>query len=110
MADYKEYRKPLGVAGRLNTVNLKCAADEYHVGMPLKYNTTNDNYEYGVTGSSGFAGICIESKTLSSAGDVLAAVTGTDFMASELKTDVNGKLAVTDDLRQGLLSAGIVLK
>ena len=104
----EEMNNALPWAGVARSDELKVAADDYHEGMPLAYNGTNDNYEYNITAPEV---ICLKTVAGVSANDfILCAISGADIREDALKTDTGAVLAPTQDIRQSLLANGVRLR
>jgi hypothetical protein len=99
-----DYNSSLPVAGKLETLKLTAAADDYYVGMPLAWDAANLNYAYNATAPEV---IVYEEKSLAATGSLLCAVAGSDFPEGSIVDDSNAALTVTDAIRASLLKNGI---
>jgi len=101
------YKNGLPLAGKLVSMELTAAADEYYVGMPLTFNGTNSNYEYSATG---IQAVCLEEKELSAEGSLLCGIMGTEFQESALVDGDNASLSLTDAARNAAMLNGVILR
>jgi len=109
---YTSFRVALPFAGEAITQRLPVAADTYYIGMPVKYNDTNDNYEYTATDPEAFivddqfyGGVAASAND-----EVLLAVSGSDILGSLVVNDSGAALTITDDIRQCALTHGIRIR
>lgn len=104
------------IAGDLKTDQVPLAADTYYRGMPLTYNSGNNNYEYDATPAvtdtvAVYLGSGIgASRVLSQPGYDTVAITGSELLESGLVTDTNTAFTVTEDLRAIFAKSGIIIK
>jgi len=104
-----EFTGSLPIGGRLVGQRKKVAAlANAYVGMPMAYNTTNDNYEYNATAPEA---ILIEAGTSIAANKKLVlAVSGSEIISSGIKDNTGADLTLTDDAIQNLLKNGVIVR
>ena len=101
------------ICGQIQTDQVYLKADTYYRGMPLKYTSASDYYEYSATGSE-LAAIYLgnpqaPSRVLSAAG-YDSVIIGGEVMEGGIVTDANAAFTVTEDIRAICAQAGIYIK
>lgn len=98
------------IAGKIQTQQVKLAADTYYKGMPLAYNSSTDAYGYDATAAT-LAGIFMEdeSRVLSSAG-YGTVIVGGEIYEGGLVNDSNAALTVDEDFIAAVAPRGFYIK
>jgi hypothetical protein len=98
------------IAGDIITDQVKVLADTYYRGMPLKYNTGTDRYEYSATAGEVVA-VWLEDERIVAANDSRGSVIlGGEVNGEGLVNDSGAKLTVTDAIRARAAQVGLYIK
>lgn len=101
------------IAGKIETQQVKLAADTYYRGMPLEYDAANDRYKYLASGS--IAGIFLEdddegtgvAKTANAWGSIIF---GGDVYEGGIVDDSGDAYTITEDIIAAWRAEGFFIK
>ena len=104
---WTDYNEVNGFAGDVKSLRLTAAADTYYKGMPLAWDSGTSTWKYNATAPEVIAW---EDVTLSSSGELLCLVSGSEFLEADIVDDTNATLTITDAIRASFLQNGIILR
>jgi hypothetical protein len=98
------------VAGKVQTQQVKLAADTYYKGMPLAYDAGNDRYTYSATAAT-LAAIFMEDDSRAiDANDWGTVIMGGEIQQGGLVNDSNVALTVDEDFIAAVAPRGFYIK
>ena len=84
------------IGGEIKTDQVKVLADTYYRGMPLKYNSATDRYEYSATAGE-MAAVWLEETRIIATSDLRGSViVGGEINAAGIVDDSGDALTITD--------------
>ena len=98
------------IAGEIKTAQVPLKADTYYRGMPLKYTSGSDYYEYDATAST-LAAVFLEdeSRTLTDTG-YGAVIVGGELLDTGLVDDSGDALTIDEDFKAAVAPRGFYIK
>ena len=105
-----DYRTEKLIAGDIKTQLVKFAANTYHRGMPVKYDSSNDRYEYDATAAT-IAGFFLEEERIISAngwGTIIAP--GSTIYEGGIVDDSGDDLTIDEDFIAAVAVRGFHVK
>ena len=105
-----EYKTDNLIGGKIQTDQVKVAADTYYRGMPLKYNSGTDRYQYDATAGD-INAIWLEEERIVASNDLRGSViVGGSVNEAGLVDNANAALTVTDAMISLAAEDGIYIK
>ncbi len=97
------------IAGDIKTQVVKFAADTYYRGMPVKYDSDNDRYEYDATAAD-LAGIFLEGEREIAANGWGTIITGGEIYQGGIVDDSNDALTIDEDFIAAVAPRGFYIR